>query len=156
MALNAFWVHGTVAEAEWPDRLANCPEPDVGMEPFRRGSGAEFFQTSGMNWFHFPIPTTVILNDTRMKLGKVFALYRTTGGARITAVHIWDGNQRIKTFDGLSLSGDFTNPPNCHIPQCSWIVSPAIDVKYGLVVCVQVQFTTAGSVLFATAGVDCA
>lgn len=55
-----------------------------------------------MTWLHFPPPTPVIVDDRRMRLSEVRLRFRTSGSdARISAVHVYDGERCVARHDGL-------------------------------------------------------
>ncbi len=144
----ASWVHGTIVQPENPDPY----------RVVRRGWGAECSGAiGGLNWFHFPIPTPVILQDVRNKVVKVFVLFRTSA-ARITNIHVWDGSTNIIRIDGLSLSGDrfdAVDGVNSRV-----LPVPAV-MRFGLVISAGVEFQASdpdrpaiSQVLFTSAGAD--
>jgi hypothetical protein len=97
MPLNASWVHGTALAVESPEKLAR-----VGYF----GWGAEMdLPPSTESWFHIPLPTPVIVGDSRTKLQKVFLLCWTNRGI-IREVHLWDGPSKFQEFSGLDLEGE--------------------------------------------------
>ena len=154
MALKAaMWTHGTIAEAEYPDRLHPAPSGVV-----RRGWGATFTgQVPGEpeNWIHIPIPTPVILDDARLNVAKVFVLYKTNY-ARITNVALWDGARPVTTIDDLDLSGDHSFEVDA---QNSWTLDPPVEIQFGLGLSVRVLLEGLldwgpGVILIATAGAD--
>jgi hypothetical protein len=149
MALKAaMWIHGTIVEAENPADLTLV----------RRGWGTHFFgRQFTSNWFHFPIPTPVILDDTRPQLVKVFVFYQT-GAARIINLHVYDGPRRVKAFDNLNLSGDHSGSVDS---ANSFVIDPPITILFGLGISVAVEFTVGDpdrpalpGILFTTAGAD--
>jgi hypothetical protein len=100
MALHASWVHGTALAVENPENLTRASY---------FGWGAEMHFVPGKSgWFHMPLPTPVIVGDVRTKVQKLFLMFKTDAG-EIRNVHIWDGPNRIQTFDGLHLTGDHWN-----------------------------------------------
>jgi len=108
------------------------------------------------NWFHFPMPTPVILDDIRPPLIKVFVFYKTFAWVDVTNIHLYDGPRRIKTFDGLALSGDHSGGIDA---SNSWVIDPPITVMYGLGISVGVRFgnrdsSTYPGILFTSAGAD--
>ncbi|MDQ1920296.1 hypothetical protein [Massilia pseudoviolaceinigra] len=86
MAKHAMWVPGYVAQVEFPGntrlRLVNgVAWTDV--TGLRRGNGTIFRGVAGQNnWFHFAIPTPVIVADKRARLDRVFVFYNAAAGAR--------------------------------------------------------------------------
>jgi hypothetical protein len=50
------------------------------------------------NWFHFAVPTPVIVNDRRLRAGLVMVCFRSNSdNTFVHAVHIYDGEKRIAT-----------------------------------------------------------
>ena len=141
----ALWEHGNVVQCEAPERLKGS---------MYLGWGSEFSgRPSSTNWFHLPVTTPAVKDAARPVLGKVFVLYETTGSARITAVHLYDGKEEIRSFDGLGLAGAHRgaiDAANC------FYVTPPVTVSYGLGVSVCVDFGTSAdsSISFASAGAD--
>lgn len=152
MALKAaMWVHGTIVEAEAPQRQH--------YNVYRKGWGTEYeaFAGEGMeHWFHFPIATPVMIDDVRTQLIKIFVFYRTDVNTKITKVHVYDGPNKVKAFEGLVLSGDHSAGIDS---SNSWDIDPPIEIRYGLgiSVCAQFGWTVYGEhpkILFTTAGAD--
>lgn len=156
MALKAaMWVHGTIVKVEYPEKLA--PVSYDGL--IRRGWGTHFWgKENTTNWFHIPITTPVIIDDIRPPLVKVFVFYKTNGWAKITNVHVYDGQRKVKAFDGLALSGDHSGGIDA---SNSWVIDPPITILYGLGISVGVEFGPQDNIgipwpeiLFTTAGAD--
>ena len=128
----AMWVHGTAAQVENPNSL--IPNGLV-----RVGAGTQFNGQSGAaTWFHFAIPTPVILNDVRLSLVKIFLLYNTNQkSSTITNVHVWDGGVRLRAFDNLMLRGDHRFGID---KDNSWEITPHIPVTFGIEIAARVQF----------------
>jgi hypothetical protein len=129
----AMWMHGTAMEVERPDGL--IPNGVV-----RTGDGTHFYGHSGSaNWFHIAIPSPVILDGIRPVLTQVCVFYRLGPGASgtLTSVHLWDGPQRVREWNNLKLRGEhFTALDGAN----TWRVEPAITIKYGLKIAVQVHY----------------
>jgi hypothetical protein len=90
----AMWAHGTTARVEAPERLTATE---------MMGDGATFHgQIGTYNWFHFAVPTPVVLDDRQQAIGRFFVMYETQGGY-IRWVHLWDGVNKIVEFDGPGL-----------------------------------------------------
>lgn len=139
----AMWVHGTIVEAKDPSKLVSIT---------RKGKGTDVVgMQNTYNWFHFPIATPVILDDQRPALVKVFVFYNTKvpplpgppppGPAQqpplITDVRVYDGPNKVKEFNNLTLSGDHDST----IDQWnSWVVDPPVTIRYGLGLSVHVHF----------------
>jgi carbonic anhydrase len=142
----ASWVHGSSVQIEREGYF---------VSKSRAGYGAHF-RTHGKEWFHFAIPTPVIVDGKRASLKKVFVFYRTEGTAKITAVHLYDaGGKPFKEFDNLALSGDHSTKID---NDNSW-ATPVHPMGFGLGISVEVDFgpaTTGGvpGIWFVTAGAN--
>jgi hypothetical protein len=153
----AMWIHGNIVQVEFPERLIDIPE--VGKTGFRRGWGTLFQgprdprPESLQNWFHFPMPTPVILDDIRPQLVKVFVFYKATF-AEITHIHLYDGPIIVRAFD-VSLGGDHSTTIDA---SNSWVIDPPITIFFGLGISVGVMFhpvsIAPNELLFTTAGAD--
>jgi hypothetical protein len=159
MALKAaMWVHGTVVEPEYISNLQSW---------IRRGWGTHFIGNPGTdNWFHIPITTPVILDDSRLQLVKIFVFFDsdlgTSAGDRpaIMDIHIYDGGNKIKEFNNLpALAGKH----NAAIDSSnSFDVTPPIPILFGLSFSVHVRFPPSypsgvlvnHEIVFTTAGAD--
>jgi hypothetical protein len=132
----SMWVHGTIAEVEDATGIAKTA---------RMGWGTSFTGKPGkLNWFHFPITTPAILDDIQPLLVKVYVFYfsdqsKGSGVPVIRNVQLYDGSQKIKSFDNLDLSGDHGSKQDA---QNSWAVDPPIKINHGLGVSVRVEFPT--------------
>jgi hypothetical protein len=95
----ASWIHGHSMEIEYPDRIA-----------YQRRTGMSFDlegKPGTINWFHFAIPTPVILNDVRLQADSVLLCFWTGSiDAFLRDVHIYDGRYRIAEFNEIYLSQD--------------------------------------------------
>lgn len=127
----AMWVHGNsvrVENAKDTKRITSS------------GWGTDVYGISRHNWCHFAIPTPVIVADRRLRLQKVMLRFATQDDGKgyrvawVTAVHVWDGDQMIATFDGLRLSGDH--------PFESFEIPELPAVRWGLGISVQVLFNS--------------
>lgn len=144
--LQAFWVHGSNVQMEREGYF---------ISKRRTGYGAHL-KTHGKEWFHFAIPTPVIVDGKRSSLKKVFVFFKTEGTAKIIAIHIYDGVKKIKAFDNISRSGDHSKGVD---QQNSWIIAPARKMKFGLGISVHVDFgkpkkVGVPGIWFVTAGAD--
>lgn len=94
--IHAMWVHGHSMQIEYEDRLQSLR---------RRGSAIWIEGHSGTNnWFHFAIPTPVIVNDKRLRADSVMVQFYTgSADASITAIHVYDGEKRIATYENIHL-----------------------------------------------------
>src|SRR3954452_21613724 len=102
MPLTAMWTHGNAVTVENPENLNFVRHIGWGTELF--------FQPGKASWMHIPLPTPVILGDTRSKLLRVFLMFRVPNNdGQLRSVHLYDGPVRVRTFDGLSSTGDHWN-----------------------------------------------
>jgi hypothetical protein len=154
----AYWIHGNNVSVEFPDRLE--PFPEVGKAGSRKGYGTAFWgRSNAFNWFHFSIPTPVILNEQRYPLQKIFVFYSAQRSS-IRNVHVYDGSVRIWNRDNLNLQGDHSRAIDS---SNSWQIDPPITLRYGLGISVGVQFNSFidepnpnihFEIFFSTAGAD--
>jgi peptidoglycan hydrolase-like protein with peptidoglycan-binding domain len=122
----ASWAHGTAVTVEVPSK----------MESVRRFG---FFtrligEPNTTNWFHFALPTPVIVNDDRKVVGPCMLRFQTSGtNAVVRDVHIYDGEVRVAAHNGVNLSGSqpFRRFGVAHAPEVLWGVGISIGVKYG-------------------------
>jgi hypothetical protein len=124
----ACWVHGTSVR---PER--------EGYHITKRYAGfGVTFISHGEEWFHFAIPTPIILNNRRNKLKKVFVFFDTLGTtATIKSIHLYDNGHKFKSFDNVNESGQHDQQVDAHN---SWQVSPSHDLLGGLCISVLVRF----------------
>ena len=144
--LQASWIHGTSVQPE---------REGYHVSKKFAGHGATF-RTYGKEWFHFSIPTPVIVDGKRASLKKTFVLYKTTGTSKVTNVRVYDGTKIIKAFDKIGLKGDHSASID---KNNTWVISPAPKIKYGVGISVCVDFggpTKVGvpAIMFTTAGAD--
>jgi hypothetical protein len=95
----ASWIHGRTMQIEYPVRIAR--EDRNGWCAFVEGKpGTD-------NWFHFAVPTPVIINDVRTQIDSVMLVFKTGYvDAFVRDVHIYDGRWRIAEFNLINLSGE--------------------------------------------------
>lgn len=172
----ARWVHGTIVEVEFSEYVDRVVRRGWGTHFFRErpaplspveappwwGHAKEIGEVT--NWFHFPFTTPIGL---LLGVEKVFVLYSTVHtvpadpalAPTVTNVHLYDGPNKIKAFDGLSLSGDHRQGVDA---ANSWSVKPALGIHFGLGISVGVRFpaleeakdTSVSEISFAAAGVQ--
>lgn len=140
----AMWTHAHAVSVEFPDRMQS--EWRAGF--FIRLTG----RPTTTNWLHFGIPTPVIVRDNRLSLDSAMIRWRANStGARITNVHVFDGENRIAAHDGLSLSNTAWQFSRFAVPRRP-------DVRWGIGVTVGVSFTgstdAANTMEFSSAGCD--
>jgi|LGVE01.1.fsa_nt_gb hypothetical protein len=127
MALeHAMWAHGHSMHIEYPDRLNVV---------WRAGFYIRVEGELGTdNWFHFAIPTPVIVKDNRLRVGSVMLRFKTmSSDAIVRHVHIYDGEKMIATHNNVNLSGDhmferFDVPGH---PDVRWGLGISIGVRFG-------------------------
>jgi hypothetical protein len=122
----ASWVHGTAVTIELPDQLESVRR--FGF--FTRLIG----KPNTTNWFHFALPTPVIVNNDRKVIGPCMLRFQTGGpNAVVRDVHIYDGEVRVAAHDGVNLSGSqpFRRFGVAHAPEVRWGVGISIGVRYG-------------------------
>jgi hypothetical protein len=149
--LQSFWIHGSGVIAEREGYF---------ISKQRAGYGAYFTSQNepgkGGEWFHFAVPTPVIVDGQRSVLKKVYVFYKTDLSANITAIHIYDGTKKIAAFDSLSLGKDHSS----NIDKFnSWTILNSPALGYGLGISIHVDFGKATpdrvpGILFTTAGAD--
>ncbi len=122
----ASWVHGTSVTVELPNQLESVRR--FGF--FTRLIG----KPNTTNWFHFAIPTPVIVNNDRKVLGPCMLRFQTgSTTAVVRDVHIYDGEVRVAAHNGVNLSGSqpFRRFGIAHAPEVRWGVGISIGVTYG-------------------------
>jgi hypothetical protein len=125
--LHASWIHGNTMAIEYPDRIA-----------FQEHVGYHF-EVEGnpgtSNWFHFSIPTPVIINDVRLRIKAAMLVFATDSvDAFVRDVHVYDGSKRIGVFDDVYLSENagfvkFDLPDR---PQVFWGIGISVGVGFGV------------------------
>jgi len=123
----ASWIHGHSMEIEYPDRMASA---------IRRGYAYQVEGKPGTtNWFHFAIPTPVIINDVRLQIASVM-LRMTTGSidSFVRDVHIYDGEKRIAVHNEVYLVEEnglarFEVPET---PYLLWGLGISLGVGFGV------------------------
>lgn len=122
----AMWIHGHSMEIEAPDALARV---------WRAGFYVEVEgKPDSDNWFHFAIPTKVIVNDNRLRVGSIMLLFETLSpNAIVSDVHIYDGDNKIAVHSGLDLSGNagFVRFDVPNYPAILWGLGITIGVHFG-------------------------
>ena len=74
----------------------------------RKGGYIQVEGKSGTsNWFHFAIPTSVIVDDRRLRVGSVMLVFRTASAdAFVQHIHVYDGDVKIAVHNDVNLSGN--------------------------------------------------
>jgi hypothetical protein len=123
---NASWIHGTSVQVELPNQL----ESSQRFGFFTRVVG----NTNTFNWFHFAIPTPVIVNDDRKVVGPVILRFVTGGtNALVQHVHIYDGSSIIAAHNDINLSGSqlFVKLGVHHCPPTVFGLGISVGVRFG-------------------------
>jgi hypothetical protein len=148
MLVQSMWTHGHSIAVEWPQSLriesrTGFSARFVGKPP------SDFGVASVVNWFHFAIPSPAIMFKHRLNLEAVIIRFRNQ--AAITKVHVFDGERRLQSFDGLSLTSPAWDQRRFELPQ-----KP--ELSFGVGISVQVTFSGGSddqnTVEFAAAGAD--
>ncbi len=121
----ASWTHGVDIQIEYPNNLDWI---------YRRGFGTQLKgKPDTTNWFHFAVPTPVIVDGARCKLEQAMLRFVTGSVAAIVRhIHVYDGEKRIATHDNVNLTGPhgfepFSVPGR---PLIYWGVGISIGVQF--------------------------
>lgn len=123
---HAMWVHGTDIKVE----------VDANVESIRRFG---FFtrivgKANTTNWYHFAVPTSVIVDGNRLAIARAMLRFVTGGTTAVVRdVHIYDGSSRIAAHQSVNLSGNqpFTKFGVAHKPDVLWGLGISIGVDTG-------------------------
>jgi len=166
-------VHGDV----WDGGAANIPYSDFNGAPAGWGTtyrgkrsmtgglggtnvvpdptGANPFQGSMKGyWFHFSIPTPVIVSGVRSTLHKAFVMWATGANAQMIALHLWDGPNRFYTHNFDFISGAANHSTDLTENKTMFTLSTPHSMSFGLGVSVGVAFQQDSEVTFFGAGAD--
>ncbi len=137
---HAMWTHGHSMQIEYPEKINWVQRKGFSIKVQAKGAGQ-------FNWFHFAIPTPVIVEGNRLTVGSVLIRFRSAGGAFVKAVHVYDGETKIAS-KSLNL-----NPTQWHVERVDVPSHP--EVMWGLGISVQVDFgPDAREIEFSSAGCD--
>jgi len=123
---HAMWTHGTDLHVE----------VDANVESIRRFG---FYtrvvgRPNTTNWYHFAVPTPVIVSGNRLGICRAM-LRLVTGGtsAVVRDVHVYDGEARIAAHQFVNLSGSvpFAAFGVAHKPDILWGVGISVGVSTG-------------------------
>ncbi|HEY7493502.1 MAG TPA: DUF6623 family protein [Candidatus Tectomicrobia bacterium] len=157
MTLQAVWVHG---HAGFPDMPYDEQGKPLGGYISSGSSDVPSYQGRPQThvWFHFPIATPVIHNGIRVRLIKVFVLFRSDPQVALTEIHVWDGPRRVDAFSpeaGVSGLHDGSRGLADLIPHVTaWVVNQRPEIYWGLCVSARIQFKEEGVITFTSAGAD--
>ena len=119
------WIHGTNINIEYPDRLQGIRR--AGFYTYLYG------KENTDNWFHFAIPSPVIVEGKRLRIARAMIRCRTfSDKAVIRHVHIYDGYSRIATHNDVNLSGAqwFAKFGVAHKPYIYWGLGISLGVHF--------------------------
>jgi hypothetical protein len=123
----ASWIHGHSMQVEYPDRIVRHE---------RVGWGTDIEGMPGtINWFHFAIPTPVIINDVRLQADSIMLCFKTGSiDAVVRDVHVYDGGSVIAEFNNIYLSNDqpFMRLVLPGAPQMSQALGISLGVGFGV------------------------
>ena len=123
---HAMWVHGTDIKVEIENNVESLQRYGF----FTRIVG----KPNTTNWYHFAIPTSVIVDSNRLAVGRAMLRFNTGGSqAVVRDVHIYDGSTRIAAHQSVNLSGNqpFAKFGVPHKPDVVWGIGISIGVRTG-------------------------
>jgi hypothetical protein len=151
----ASWIHGNafaVPEAPGFQNLQVGGIPWTDIVGLHRGWGQTWRgKQASRNWFHVAIPTPVIVDDTRLRLDKVFVLFNAGVSCDVTDVHVWDGPRQVQTFGTFRRTGDHCGALD---GDNTFDISGNPEVFLGVGVSVFVTFNLESDITFCSAGAD--
>ena len=137
------WIHGTDINIEYPERLENIRR--AGFYTNLYGKAAT------TNWFHFAIPSPVIVDGRRLKIARAMIRCRThSDKAVIKHVHLYDGYSKIASHNDVNLTGNqwFAKFGVARKPYIYWGLGISIGVEF------KDGTTSQRRMDFASAGID--
>jgi hypothetical protein len=145
MARYELWTHGVNVKIEYPDRIVGMAG-DERAEPRRSGWGTLVHQKKNTtNWFHFAIPTPVIIDNQEAELRFIRLRAEINENARIDMIHFRHDNRIIYSQE--------VNITNSSVDET--FQSPRTVIRRGVALCIHVSFLsgdTRGMVIFKGAG----
>src|SRR5262245_7312645 len=122
----AAWVHGTDVHVELDGNVESLTR--FGF--FTRIVG----KANTTNWYHFAIPTPVIIKGNRLAFARAMVQFVTGGtSAVVRDIHVYDGSARIAASNGINLSGNqpFVKVGVPHKPDVFWGAGISMGVTTG-------------------------
>jgi hypothetical protein len=123
----ASWIHGHSMQIEYPDRIDFT---------WRAGFYIRIEGKPGTtNWFHFAIPTPVIIDDVRLRIDAAMLRFVTGSvDAFVRDVDVYDGEKLIASHKNVNLSEEnafakFVVPER---PLVRWGIGISIGVAFGV------------------------
>lgn len=126
-------------------------------------------------WFHFAVPTPVIIAGQRSRLQRVFVLWEAGPGVEVWAVHVYDGINRIAALPAnrmTEISAGWVAPSNLPtgryvsmdaagarclehlVDGVSRFEIPEQPICWGVGISVAAAFRQDGTITFFSAGAD--
>lgn len=165
----SMWIHGNTAIAQF----VGDTSPGVPRNQTTQVNGQAWTDIVGLpqgpgkifrgkqqteNFFHFCIPTPVILNDRRVRIDRVFVLFASDPDVQVTKVYVFDGPKAIDIsampagvsgrHDGTGGLADLQDNITRHA------VESRPEIFWGVGISVQVRFSQEGNITFTAAGAD--
>lgn len=129
---HAMWTHGHSMQIEEPDGLEWVHH--AGSSVKIKGT---IIASKKPHWFHFAIPTPVIVDGTRLRAESVLVRFRSTSGAWLDAVHVYDGENKIASKDNLNLNASQWHAERVYIgdepgegPEVLWGIGVSLYVDF--------------------------
>ena len=145
MSQYKFWTHGVDIQIEYLDRIVG-ETGDERLAPRRSGWGTLVYQKENTtNWFHFAIPTPVIIDNQEAELRFIRLRAEINENARIETIHFRHDNRIIYSQE--------VNITNRSVDET--FQSPRTVIRRGLALCIHISFLpgdTRGMVIFKGAG----
>jgi hypothetical protein len=122
----AMWIHGNSIKVEYGDRIKSI---------WRAGFYARIVgKPATTNWFHFSIPTTVIVSDKRQMIDSVMLRFKSgSNKAKVTNIDIYDGEWLIASHSNLGLYPSGFGLERFNVPgkpEIFWGVGISIGVSF--------------------------
>jgi hypothetical protein len=139
---HGMWTHGHSISIEQPEAL---------QAVFYRGFMVELIGKPNFSaWVHYAVPTPVIASNNRLRADAVMIRYRTgvEDKARLAAIHVYDGELKIASFDGLQGASQNWSISRTEIPNKPY-------VEWGIGISILVQFKPLANPLFQISSVGC-
>ncbi len=137
---HAMWTHGHSMQIEFPDRVSSVRRTGFSIRVESKSAQS--------NWFHFAIPTPVIVDANRLRAEAALVRFKSVGGDRLKAVHVYDGERKIASKEKLNLQ-----PAQWHVEKVSIPKKP--EILWGVGISVLVEFgIDGGATEFSAAGCD--
>lgn len=124
----------------------------LSVGPFHPETPFEYSQRG--YWFHFAIPTPVIVANNRARLVRTFVLWETRAGVSPVAVHVYDGASRILATGVTGGPGPASHPSDLTPGVTRFDLPAPRSVIFSIGISVAVSFAADGDITFFSAGAD--